>query len=204
MNRGLAIAFSISVGLALSCSSDGGGDCFSPSNPPTGKPGARGCACTPEGDPNVCSGSIVCANGEWQVRVDGPCTPADGGIRTFDAGTGGAVDSNSADACTLVANLTFTATQMNECGLAAPGQVSSCYWTLVFKDNGAERDVDWHFSDMVKTLTYQCDGLKISAWTQGLSGEPVYIGATYDPTTRTLHWDHVDYVASSADAAIGV
>jgi hypothetical protein len=132
---------------------------------------------------------------------DGPCMPADGGVRTFDTGTSGAVDSNSADACALVANLTFTATQMNECGLAAPGQSSSCYWTLVFKDNGAERDVRWHHSDMLETLTYQCDGLKISAWTRGLSG-PVYSG-TYDPATRTLHWDRFDYLASSVDAAIG-
>jgi len=132
--------------------------------------------------------------------LDGPCWPVDGGVRTADAGTSGDLDV-SADACTLVANRTFVATQVRECGLTAPGQLSGCYWTLVFKDNGAERQVDWHHSDLLQTLTYQCAGLKISAGRKDLS-DAVYSG-TYDLTTRTLSWDGVDYVASSADTAIG-
>ena len=198
MNKGLVVAFASLLGFASSCGSDS--DCYSPSNPPTGRPGARGCACTPETNPNVCSAPLVCIDGEWQVMVDGTCWPGDGGVQTVDAGTRDAVDV-SADACTLVANRTFMATQMMACGLLVPGQSSGCYWTLAFTENGAERRVTWHHLDMVETLTYQCDGPTISAFRQGLSA-PVYSGV-YDFTTGAIDWDGIDYVASATHAGSG-
>jgi len=104
------------------------------------------------------------------------------------------------DACALVANKTFMATQMDECGMLANGQFVGCYWTLYFSDDGTQRVAFWHHSDLVETLTYQCDGWTLSAGKKGLTG-PTY-GGTYDPATAILRWEQMNYLWSSVDAEI--
>ena len=102
------------------------------------------------------------------------------------------------DVCAMVANTTFAATQMDECGKLASGQFVGCYWVLLFKDDGIQRRVYWGHSDFEQMFTYTCDGWKLTA-VDSPFGAPTY-SAQYDPTTGTLHWDQLNYVRLTVDA----
>jgi hypothetical protein len=141
------------------------------------------------GDPSdAASASDLPADTPPDVAM-APDLPMETRAASEDLGDAGG-DPTYADACEAVANSTFLSLAELECGRTQTG-VATCQWGLSFTDNGATRQVSWRHSDYVMTLSYACSGFTVTA-TSASGEESTYTGK-YDPATRILTWDGVQY-----------
>jgi hypothetical protein len=103
-------------------------------------------------------------------------------------------DASYADVCQAVANSTYLSLEPHECGRAPTG-VALCQWGMTFTGSGSNGQLNWHHSDTLEWLNYQCTGFTITG-VSSLSTGSVFQGV-YDPATGILTWDGFGYTKST-------